>query len=98
MTGSLDIDGGTGQAIAGTYIVSAPSIALNVASTSALSINGFTLGLSGPVGNYVIEASSDLSNWQPILYYPATSSPFYFYFTDSAATNLPCRFYRVVKL
>jgi hypothetical protein len=73
---------------------------LNASSTSPLSTNGFTLVVSGSIGDYVIQASSDISDpagWQPIAYYSATSSPFSYYFTDSSATNLPYRFYRAVK-
>jgi PKD repeat protein len=100
LAGSLIINGGTGQVLVGTYVVPALPIALDVSSTSPLSTNGFTSVLSGPVGNYVIEASSDISNptsWQPILYHSAASSPFHYYFTDSAATKLPYRFYRVLR-
>ena len=99
LTGSLSMNGGTGQVLAGTYVVPAPPIALNLASASPLSTNGFTLSLSGPVGNYFVEASSDISNptnWQPIFYYSATNSPFYYYFTDPNATNFSQQFYRAV--
>jgi hypothetical protein len=57
--------------------------------------------LSGPVGNYFIEASSDISNptnWQPILYYSTTNSLFYYYFTDPNATNFSQQFYRAVMV
>ena len=99
LTGSFSINGGTGQVLAGTYVVPAPPIMLNFGSAQALTTNGFSLVLQGPVGNYLIEASSDISsptNWQPILFYSTTNSPFYYYFTDSTATNFNQRFYRAL--
>jgi sugar lactone lactonase YvrE len=99
LTGSLIINGGTGQVFAGTYVVPSPPLMLNLVSAPALTTNGFSLVLQGPVGNYLIEASSDISNptnWQPILFYSTTNSPFYYYFTDPAVTNYHERFYRAV--
>jgi hypothetical protein len=62
----------------------------------ALGSNGFNMVLGGTAGtNYLIEATSDLSNptnWQPIMYFPMPYSPFSF--TDPAATNFTQRFYR----
>jgi hypothetical protein len=100
VTGSLSINGGTGQVLAGTYVVPAPPIMLAPASTTALTTNGFSMALQGPAGNYLIEASSDISNptnWQPIFFYSTTNSPFYYYFTDPNATNSSQQFYRAVK-
>jgi hypothetical protein len=99
LTGSLNINGGTNQVLAGTYVVTAPPITLAPASTAALTANGFNMALQGPAGNYLIEASSDISNptnWQPVLFYSSTNSPFYFYFTDPNATNFSQQFYRAV--
>jgi len=57
--------------------------------------NGLSLMLQGPVGsNYIIQASTDLINWQAITNFTTTNSPFYFY--DPAATNYDHRFYRGV--
>jgi hypothetical protein len=98
VTGSLSINGGTGQVLGGVYVVPSPPIMLNFGST-ALSTNGFSMVLQGPAGNYLIEASPDISNptnWVPILYYSSTNSPFYYYFTDPNATNLNQQFYRAV--
>ena len=99
LTGSLSIGGGTGQVLAGTYVVRAPPVTLSLTSASPLTTNGLSLSLSGPVGNYLVEASTDISNptnWEPLLFYSTTNSPFYLNFTDLAATNYPCRFYRAM--
>lgn len=54
------------------------------------STNGFMLGLSGVPGtNYVIEASTNLFNWVPLV---TNSSPFQF--TDTNRTGFCYRFYR----
>jgi hypothetical protein len=99
VTGSLSVNGGTGQVLAGTYVLPAPPIMLAPASTTPFTSNGFSMALQGPAGNYLIEASSDISNptnWQPILFYSSTNSPFYYYFTDPTATNFNQQFYRAV--
>ena len=101
LTGSLSINGGTGQVLAGTYVVPAPPVTLRTASSPPLTTNGFSLSLSGAVGNYLIEASPDISiptNWQPIAFYAATNAPFCFTLTDGAAANYACRFYRAIRL
>ena len=61
---------------------------------TGMTTNGFKLQLSGPAGsNYVIQASADLKNWTSIATNAApTGSVSY---TDTAATNLPVRYYRV---
>jgi len=100
LTGSLDMNGGSGEVFSGTYFAPAPTVALHLGSAPALTANGLTLALRGPVGDYLIEASSDISNsrnWQPILFYSTTNSPFYYFFTDTSATNFNYRFYRAVK-
>ncbi len=54
----------------------------------------FQMQFSGPAGsNYVLQASSDLTNWVSIGTNTPLSTPFYL--TDSGATNYPRRFYRV---
>jgi hypothetical protein len=61
--------------------------------------NGVNLALQGPVGNYLIEASRDLSsptNWQVIQNGAITNSLFYYHCTDPAATIYNQRFYRAV--
>jgi len=67
---------------------------LNIISAgTGMTAAGFKLQLSGPSGsNYVIQASTDLKNWISIATNAApTGSIFY---TDTAATNLPVRYYR----
>ena len=99
LTGSLSVNGGTGQVLAGNYVVPAPPVALNLGSTPALTTNGLNVALQGPAGNYLIEASSDLSsstNWQPILFYSSTNALFYYNFSVPMATNSNQQFYRAV--
>ena len=99
LTGSLSINGGTGQVLAGNYVVPAPPVALNLGSTPALTTNGLNVALQGPAGNYLIEASSDLSsptNWQPIMFYSSTNASFFYNFSIPMATNVNQQFYRAV--
>jgi hypothetical protein len=68
---------------------------LGTASPQSLNMNGLNLSLQGAIGsNYLIEASTDLISWSPILYFSTTNSPFYF--TDPSATNSSMQFYRAV--
>lgn len=86
---------------AGTYVVSAPPLTLNLGSTPALTTNGLNVALQGPAGNYLIEASSDLSssaNWQPIVFYSSTNASFYYNFAIPTATNANQQFYRAMHL
>jgi hypothetical protein len=100
LTGSLNINGGTGQVLAGNYVVPPPPVALNLGSTPALTTSGLNVALQGPAGNYLIEASSDLSNstnWQPVVFYSSTNASFYYNFNVPMATNASQQFYRAVK-
>jgi hypothetical protein len=95
--GSLSINGGGGQVLAGLYVVPAAPITLGGASTATVTTNGFTLMLQGPSGfACLIEASTNLVDWQPIQYFVATNSPAYF--TDYSAPYYNQRFYRAVPL
>lgn len=83
-------------AIFSTIPIGAPvAISLGVGSGS-ISTNGFNLILNGPVGSdYEIEASTNLTistNWQPVLYFYSTNSPFYF--SAPVPTNSSQIFYR----
>jgi sugar lactone lactonase YvrE len=99
LTGSVSINGGTGQVLAGNYVVPEPPVALNLASTPALTTNGLNVALQAPAGNYLIEASSDLSssaNWQPIMFYSSTNASFYYNFNVPMTTNANQQFYRAM--
>ena len=57
---------------------------------------GFTFGLKGVVGRaYVLEASTDLSNWTPLRNF--TNETEAVTFTDTDALQNPLRFYRVTE-
>lgn len=61
--------------------------------TQGMTTNGFRVLFSGPSGsNFVIQASSDLSNWSPISTNAAPDGTVDF--TDTTALNRPQRFYR----
>jgi hypothetical protein len=72
---------------------------LDILSIESRGTNGVELLFLGfPNQNYTIEASTNLVDWR-FLYNtnaPATSNGV-FRFTDSAATNIPMRFYRAVS-
>lgn len=67
---------------------------LNIVSAgTGMVANGFKIQLSGPAGsNYVIQASTDLKNWTSISTNTAPAGTVSY--TDTAATNLPFRYYR----
>lgn len=98
INGRLVINAGVGQVPAGVYSLPAQTVTLSAGGTPSWSTNGFSLVLKGPIGsNYVIEATSDLSNatnWRPILYFSVTNSPVYL--SDPTATNYVQRFYRAM--
>jgi hypothetical protein len=51
--------------------------------------------LQAPIGsNYVIQASSDLINWQTLT--NLITASWLSYFTDPTATKVPTRFYQVI--
>ena len=79
-----------------TVIVLASTVSnvLNIVSTgTGMTANGFKILLSGPAGsNYIIQASADLKNWTSISTNAAPAGTVTY--TDTAAINLPCRYYR----
>jgi hypothetical protein len=95
LTASLNMNGGSGQVLAGVYIVPLAPVMLGFGPTPIFTANGLNLMLQGPISsNYLVEASSDLVNWSPTLYFSSTNSPFYF--NDPTATNYTQRFYRAI--
>ena len=74
---------------------SAPLLSTLLSNATSLLSNGFALQLSAPAGStVVIEASSDFVNWVPISTNAAPNG--IVSYTDTAATNLPARYYRAV--
>ncbi len=68
-----------------------------VLNTSHPACGNFTLHLTGTSGkNFVLMASTNLSNWTAIL--TNLNSAASFDFTDTNAANYPCRFFRVVPV
>jgi hypothetical protein len=97
VSASLTINGGTGQVLAGMYIVPVAPATLGFNATPPLTPNGLALKLVGPAGNYLILGTTNLSNasaWQPLMYLSVTNSPFNL--VDPDATNYSQRFYRAV--
>ena len=77
-----------------TAVITFP-VTLGFDSTKPWTTNGFGFMLQGPIDfNYVIQASTNLLNWQPITNFVSTNSTMYF--CDPAATNYTQRFYRAV--
>jgi hypothetical protein len=86
----------SGQVTLGQNLVftttNSPSIDLSV---SGISTNGFSITLIGPSGNYAVDASIDLSNWQSIGLVSIDSSS-EATFTDTNAPEINAqRFYKV---
>lgn len=79
LTGSLNINGGTGQVLVGNYVVPRQPITL-IVDLPPIDSNGFFhLKFNGPPGsNYVVMATSNLAsptNWQAIAFYSPTNMP-----------------------
>ena len=68
---------------------------LGLGSAQSLATNGFALTFQGIVGsNYLIQGSTDLTNWVPVTNFLSTNSTMYL--LDAEATNFTTRFYRAV--
>jgi hypothetical protein len=66
-----------------------------IASGAVTANGGFQLQLSGiSAQTYILQASTDLVNWIPIITNTPTVSPFIV--IDMNATNFPQRFYRAL--
>ena len=88
---------GSATSTVATLTVLLPHLVLTPAAASAggIAANGFAFQFTRPAGStYVILASTDLLNWTPISTNVASGGSILF--TDSAATNYPGRFYRVM--
>jgi hypothetical protein len=69
---------------------------LGFGSTPAWGTNGFRFAVDGQIGQaYILQASTNLVNWVPILNFTCTNSPTYV--ADPAAKNFIWRFYRVAQ-
>jgi hypothetical protein len=66
---------------------------LGLNAPSAFSTNGLGFNFQAPLGfSYVIQASTDLVNWQPFTNFIGTNAMMYF--QDTSATGFSRRFYR----
>src|ERR1035437_6753636 len=69
---------------------------LGFGSTPAWGTNGFRFAVNGQIGQaYILQASTNLVNWVPILNFTCTNSPTYV--TDPGAKSFIWRFYRVAQ-
>jgi hypothetical protein len=69
---------------------------LGFGSTPAWGTNGFQFAVDGQIGQaYILQASTNLVNWVPVLNFTCTNSPTYV--ADPAAKNYTRRFYRVAQ-
>ena len=68
----------------------------NLTGTAFSNIGAFQLELTGLIGkNYILQTTTNLVNWTPLLTNTTTAIPFYL--TDPGATNFPYRFYRAIQ-
>jgi hypothetical protein len=79
-------------------VAAATTFQLSASASLAPAATGFTFQLSVPPGStYIVQATSDLSNWMPIATNTASAdSTGIVSFTDNNAVNYPNRFYRAV--
>ena len=83
------------EAIALNPAGNTPLLSTLLSNVTSLVSKGFTIQLSAPAGStVVIEASSDLVHWIPISTNSAPNGSVSY--TDTAATNLPARYYRAM--
>jgi hypothetical protein len=69
---------------------------LGFGSTPAWGTNGFRFAVNGQIGQaYILQASTNLVNWVPVLNFTCTNSPTYV--TDPGAKSFIWRFYRVTQ-
>jgi hypothetical protein len=69
---------------------------LGFGSTPAWGTNGFRFAVDGQIGQaYILQASTNLVNWVPVLNFTCTNSPTYV--TDPGAKSFIWRFYRVAQ-
>jgi hypothetical protein len=71
------------------------TLKMTLNSPVAVTTNGLGFNVQAPLGfSYVIQASTNLIDWQPFTNYTGTNSVMFF--QDRNFTNYPRRFYRAV--
>lgn len=97
-TYSLRITNGVGSTVSSNAVLTVLSTTVSnviniIGPGTGMTTNGFKVLLSGPSGsNFVVDASTDLNNWSPILTNFASTGTISC--TDTLAKNFPIRFYR----
>ena len=77
-----------------SFTVTVPPAALPQMTSAALNNGQFTLQVNGPAGpDYAVQASSNLVDWGILFLTNSPALPFQW--TDTNATLLPARFYRI---
>jgi hypothetical protein len=91
---SVEVKNAGGKVTSSNAVLTVTSAPLQFTSAS-MATNGFTILLSGPTGlNYVVLASTNLSDWTPISTNAApTGSVTY---TDTTVTNYILRYYKAM--
>ena len=87
--------GGSGQVFSGIYVLGAAPVWFGWGPGTGVLADGFALELQGTTGyGYLIQASTNLVDWQPAQYLVLTNGSGYF--TDYYAPYYGQRFYRAV--
>ena len=95
ITDTLNMNGGAAQVLSWVYVVPPIPFVLYAGVPGFPTPNGMNLSLQGPIGShYLVEASADLVNWTPLVYFTSTNATCYF--TDTTATNSSARYYRAM--
>ena len=83
-----------GHRLSATATLSVPTTNPPVIATATYADGTFALQVAGDVGpNYVIQGSTDLSEWESL--YTTNPAVMPFNWTDPGASNFPARFFRV---
>jgi hypothetical protein len=97
VSGVLSMGGGSSQVFSGTYDESPAPVWLGWGPAAGALTNGFVLQVNATAGyGYLIQASTNLVDWEPIQYLVLTNSSVYF--TDYYAPGYSQRFYRATPV
>jgi len=93
VSGAVTIGGGSGRLFSGTYVLGVTPVRFGWGPGTGVVPDGFTLEIQGTAGyGYLIQASTNLVDWQPAQYLVLTNGSGYF--TDYYAPYYGQRFYR----
>jgi len=96
VTGKLSMGGELGFAFSTVYVIDPAPVTLGFGSPPDV-LSGFNFGIEGTPGfSYLIQGSTNLTDWEPVRYATMTNSPMGV--SDYYAPNYSQRFYRAIPV